>query len=311
MKVAGDRDVSTSAWDRGEVGIWYGAWSAEEWREACRIAPNDPWTVLGGLPHQSFLQWDRPPDINAVRRLEAIGPDDWVVVFLRDRAQFGLARLEPGMYSDETHELNQFYPDLGATEVFKYRRIASSKVFNIMDLPDAYHLLAAQGRGNVHEFHGMRPHVRLLAESDNVEAVQTTLAALPFDELIDFLGASAWESLCTAYLTLVHGFVPTGLSTGLTLPTFDIVGRRVPDGLHIVAQCKKDSGSVAVDDGFTATLRGHEGTYKAFYFAYGGCHGDIPPHTEVIGRVEMLDWVQTEIGAMYRRFLVGDYEHPV
>lgn len=305
MKVAGDHDVSVEAWERGEVGVWYGAWSADEWQEACRAQPDDPWNILREHPHQQELGWNSRPDIGVVRRLEAIGPDDWVVVFLRQRAEFGLAQLEPGMYSHENHALNQPYPDRGAKEVFKFRRIKTSKVFKLMDWPDAYHLLAAQGRGNVHEFHGMRPHVRLLAESESAAMLRATLAALPFDCLIDFLGASAWESLCTAYLTLEQGFVPTGLSTGMTLPTFDIVGRRVPDGLHVFAQCKKNSGSVSIDDGFAAAVSAHNGPYKAFYFAYGGCHGEIPLDTEVIGRAEILLWAQTERGAMYRRFLLG------
>jgi hypothetical protein len=33
MKVAGWRDRSEAAWDRREVGIWYGAWTASDWRD--------------------------------------------------------------------------------------------------------------------------------------------------------------------------------------------------------------------------------------------------------------------------------------
>jgi hypothetical protein len=46
----------------------------------------------------------------------------------------------------------------------------------------------------------------------------------------DLLGASAWESFAFAYLILECEFIPTGLSTGRTLPIADIVGRRRSDG---------------------------------------------------------------------------------
>ncbi len=210
------------------------------------------------------------------------------------------------MFSDDGNPLNQVYDEAGTREVFKYRRLVDRKVFRLSDLPDAYRLISTQGRGNVHEFHGMREHIRLLADSTDSRTVRDTLSGLPFDETVKLLGPSAWESLCTAYLTLEHGFVTTGLSTGRTLPTFDIVGRRVPDGMHIFAQCKKDWQSVAVEDSFTEALATHPGPYKAFYFAYGGCRGPVPAGTEVIGRDKMLKWVETDRGAMYRRFLLGE-----
>lgn len=306
MKVMDRGDVSTEAWDRGEVGIWYGAWSVDEWKQARRESPADPWSEVAKLDHQIALGWDKPPDIPTIDRFEKIGPDDWVVVFLGNRAQFGLAQLEPDMHSADDHVLNQPYPTPGVKEIFKFRRIINTKVFNLPDLPDAYHLLSAQGRSNVHEFHGMRNHVRLLAESKDVQDVRTTVSRMPFDNLIDFLGASAWESVCTAYLTLEHGFVPTGLSTGYTLPTFDIVGRRVPDGMHILAQCKKDPNSVTIEPGFKETIQAYHAPYKAFYFAFGGCQGIIPPQIEVISRIGILAWAETERGSMFRRFIVGE-----
>lgn len=306
MKVRDRGDVSTTAWDRGEVGIWYGAWSAEELKRARQDNPREPWVQINGLEHQQALEWGNSLDISTIERFEKIGPDDWVVVFLSDRAQFGLAHLEPEMHSADDHELNQPYPTPGVKEVFKFRRTINTKVFRIEDLPDAYHLLAAQGRGNVHEFHGMRNHVRLLAESKNVQEVRATLSRMPYDDLIDFLGASAWESVCTAYLTLEHGFVPTGLSTGYTLPIFDIVGRRVPDGLHILAQCKKNPYSVAIDSTFAETLEAYEAPHKAFYFAFGGCHGTVPPSIEIIDRTAILAWAETERGSMFRRFMLGE-----
>jgi hypothetical protein len=128
---------------------------------------------------------------------------------------------------------------------------------------------------------------------------------MPFDELIDVLGASAWESVCTAYLTLECGFVPTGLRTGSTLPVFDIVGRSITDGTHILAQCKKNPGSVGLPEEFRAAIGHHTGAFSAFYFAFGGCHDSVPDNVQVIGRKEILTWAQTHRGAIYRNLLVG------
>jgi hypothetical protein len=302
MKVEGYIDLSTKAWDRGEVGIWYGAWSADEWRTACMTDNADPWRSLRELPHQQALGWGKL-DLGPVRRFESIGPDDWVIVFLREKGAIGLAKLSAGMQSDQQHPLNTGNPEV--SETFKFRKIVNSKTFRLSELPDAYRLLPAQGRGNVHEFHSMYGHVQLLASHETEESIRASLWEMPFDELIGILGASAWESVSTAYLTIEHGFVPTGLSTGYTLPVFDIVGRGVNDGAHILAQCKKHSTSQPIDPDFAEAVSTYTGSCKAFYFCFGGCHGDIPYGVEVIGRQEVLAWAETERGAMYRRFLTG------
>lgn len=309
MKVGGRYERSTQAWDRGEVGAWYGAWTAADWAKA-RVArpgtarPGDLWSFLKDCPNQKQLGWNSTPDIAAVCRLEAIGPDDWVVVFLRDRGEIGLARLEPGLHSEKDHPLNQIYDD-DSFEVFKFRRLVDRKIFPLVELPDAYRLLPAQGRGNLHQFHGMRSHVQLLADHPDAQSVRQALAGMEFDQLIDILGASAWESVCTAYLTLEHSFVPTGLRTGSTLPVLDIVGRSAPSGAYILAQCKKSPGPVPISDDFVAAVGHHSERAMSFYFAFGGCQGTIPENIKVIGKEEILAWVQTERGAMYRGFLVG------
>ena len=305
MKVGGQYDQSRKAWDCGQVGVWYGAWTAMEWSNACLAQPNDPWAILRELPHQQELGWDFTPDIAAIRRLEAIGPEDWVVVFLRDRSEIGLARLKPGLYSEQGHPLNQVYEN-GSFETFKFRRLVDRKTFALAELPDGYRLLPAQGRGNLHQFHGMRGHIRLLADKPDAESVREAIREMPFDQLIDILGASAWESVCTAYLTLERGFVPTGLRTGSTLPVFDIVGRSMTDGTHILAQCKKNPGPVGLPDEFLAGIEHYAGALSAYYFAFGGCHDPVPANVQVVGREQILTWVQTERGAMYRGFLVGD-----
>ena len=305
MKVGGDTERSTAAWERGEAGLWYGAWSAEEWRGAISSRPSDPWSILRDLPAQRALGWGDRLDLSPAVRFEAIGPRDWCVVYLKDRREIGLARLEPGLRSDDDHPLNHDYGG-GRKETFKYRRMVDRKSFKVAELPDAYRLIGAQGRsGNVHRFHAMRTHVRLLAEQGDAAGVRAALNALSFGDLIEALGASAWESLCTAYLILEHGFVPTGLSTGYTLEAVDIVGRRVSDGAHVLAQCKKDGHSVAIEESFLTAIEAQGAGCKAFYFAFGGCHGDVPDHVSVVGRNEMLAWTGTERGRKYKDFLVA------
>lgn len=305
MKVGGDTDFSTAAWDRGEAGVWYGAWSADDWHAAISINPAHPSSVLRDLPVQVALGWGDRLDLSAVRRFEAIGSRDWCVVYLKDRREIALAHLEPGLWSEDDHPLNQDYGG-GRKEVFKYRRMSDRKSFKVAHLPDAYRLIGAQGRsGNVHRFHAMRSHVRLLAEQRDEAGVRRALGALSLSDLIESLGASAWESICTAYLILEHGFVPTGLSIGLTLEAVDIVGRRVNDGAHVLAQCKKDGHSVAIEESFLSAVEAQGAGCQAFYFAFGGCHGDVPDHIRVVGRDEMLAWTDTERGRRYRDFLLG------
>ena len=305
MKVGGDTERSTAAWDRGEAGLWYGAWSADDWRAAVLAAPSDPWSVLRDLPAQRALGWGEQLDLSPIRRFEAIGSRDWCVVYLKDRREIGLARLEPCLRSEDDHPLNYDYGG-GCREIFKYRRLLERKSFRVADLPDAYRLIGAQGRsGNVHRFHAMRAHVRLLAEQSDAAGVRRALSALSFGDLVEALGASAWESLCTAYLILEHGFVPTGLSTGYTLEAVDIVGRRMSDGAHVLAQCKKDGNSVAIEESFLSAIEAQGAGCKSFYFAFGGCHGDVPDHVSVVGRSEMLAWTDTVRGRRYKELLVA------
>lgn len=221
-------------------------------------------------------------------------------MFLPKRHEVGLARLEAGMTSTDDHPLNEAKVDGNGRELFKYRRVLQRKTFKLSELPDAYRLLSQQGRGNIHQFHGMREHVRLLAENSDTFALRAAVRAMPFDRLLDVLGASAWESVSLAYLILEHGFVPTGLSVGRTLKTLDLVGRELPSGARIIAQCQKSPGPVAIETDFKDAVLVHENAPLAFYFAFGGCQDVVPPGIEVVGRSEILTWIKTERGAMYR-----------
>src|SRR5581483_6676759 len=48
-------DHSQEAWDRNEVGIWYGAWSAEDFAKA--ESSKDVAAYLSKLPEQRALGW--------------------------------------------------------------------------------------------------------------------------------------------------------------------------------------------------------------------------------------------------------------
>jgi hypothetical protein len=152
----------------------------------------------------------------------------------------------------------------------------------------------------------MWEHVKILAEHQNEKSVARFIRKRPFDELLDLLGASAWESFSFAYLILEEDFLPTGLSIGRTLPMADIVGRRKSNGSRIVAQCKKGHHPVSIESDFRelATSLGFGGT--AYFFAYGGCYGDVPSNIRVIDRTSALRWAQSGKGKLYRELLLGD-----
>ena len=305
MKLAIRGDLSTKAWDRAEAGVWYGGWSVEDWTQAQLLPGRERVNYLIGVANHQRLGWDPTLNLDAVYRFDAIGPNDWLLVYLRDRAELALAQVEPGLLSRPDHPLNGELVGTGGREIFKYYRLRNQKVFKVPDLPDAYHLLPSQGQGNIHQLLGMHRHVELLVSCADVGAVRAEMAAMPLPELVRFLGAIAWESLCTGYLSLEHGFIHTGLSTGGTLPTFDIVGRRLSDGMHVFAQCKKDPNPVEVQDSFKVALGAHTGPALAFYFAYGGCRGDVPAGVQVFDKDTMLEWLMTDRGRRYRELLLG------
>ena len=93
-------------------------------------------------------------------------------------------------------------------------------------------------------------------------------------------------------LILEKDFVPTRLSTGRTLPTADIVGRRKSDGCHIVAQCKKDATPQPVDPDFLSVSESLALNDAAYYFAYGGWVGEVPKNLQVIDRAFALRWAE-------------------
>src|SRR5687768_16837508 len=93
MKKGGEQDFTREAWERNQVGIWYGAWTVDDWQ----VAQERPDSVqyLQKLPKQVALDWIPTKGyIDTARRFAAIREEDWVIVFYDDRLHFGRVRGE-------------------------------------------------------------------------------------------------------------------------------------------------------------------------------------------------------------------------
>jgi hypothetical protein len=183
------------------------------------------------------------------------------------------------------------------------------KSFKLSHLPPIFLLLPSAGRANVHEVGGTnRKLVKILAESgDEREACDKIADHMKSENWLSFLGPPAWESVCLGYLIVKEGFLPTGLHVGGTLTDFDIIGHN--DKGLILAQCKKDEDPQPIDPRFKEACTKYKETSKAYYFAYGGCKGDLPESVEVVSRERMEEWLnQDEKGKRYRQFLWDTFE---
>src|ERR1700733_14798091 len=118
VKVGYSDDFTKEAWDRDEVGVWYGAWSASDLEDALRENSSDPSAYLKELPCQLDLGWDSV-DVGPAVRFRNITSNDWVVVFLRNDQEIGLAHVCSEVKSSPDHQLNS------NRETFKFRKIAN------------------------------------------------------------------------------------------------------------------------------------------------------------------------------------------
>jgi hypothetical protein len=291
MKDDAQADRSEEGWKRNEVGIWYGAWTADDLAKA---GMDNPLDYLAHVPAQESLPWRLSNNsLNTARRFADIPDGHWVILYFGSKLR--VAKIRGQLRSEPNHPLN-----LSSGEVFKFRHIEAKKEFDLEKLPDVYRLIPSAGRGNVHQFNGnYRELVRLLAESPDEQAVQESIRSRPLEEALDLLGDSGWESLCLGYLILEENFVPTGLLLGRTLKDYDIVGRSFESGQRILAQCKKTPYKVEIEPGFNEASQSLGTVGRAFYFAYEGCTGAVPPTINVITRKEIVDWAGTERGKRY------------
>lgn len=296
IKYGGQGELTREAWERNEVGIWYGAWTVQELKQALKT--NAPLRHLSRANKVGGLKWDMTPKFLAlVKRFIGIEEGDWVIVYFE--GVLGLARVASRLRSSASHPLNR------NGEVFHYRKITRKKTFSLNRLPDAYRVLRSAGRGNVYQLRRGAELASLLGRSSSPADVTRKLKTKPLHDALELLGPTTWESLCEAYLTIEHGFVPTGLATGRTLAGVDIVGRRMRDGARILAQCKKDPRSGGIADGFLEAIADLGKNGIAFYFAYGGCDEQVPRGVEVVDREAILQWSKTARGAKYFNWLFG------
>lgn len=296
IKYGGYEDLTSDAWKKDEVGIWYGAFDSEEFRAALKT--DDPLRYLSKVNQKHGLNWDVPASfLNNAKRFASIEPQDWIVVYFDNKLH--LARVASALLSSQDHPLNR------EGEVFKYRRIKNKKSFSLNRLPDAFRVLRSAGRSNVYQLRSGGELVKLLGDASTESDVTNALRRKSLEEALELLGPTTWESVCLAYLIVEHEFVPAGLALGGTLADVDIVGRRRADGARVLAQCKKDPYPVAIANGFLEAIAdlGKDGI--AFYFAYGGCSGEVPASVKLIDRDAIHAWSNTKFGARYFSWLFG------
>ena len=204
-------------------------------------------------------------------------------------------------------------------ERFHYRRIdpKSKLVFDVADLPDVYRLIRPAGRSNVYHYNKEYRHLlQVLWEGKTAEAVWRRYQDLPLGKWLDEMSAWEWESLCLGYLIQQEHFRPTGLIAGKTLPVFDMVGRSIQGNL-ILAQCKKSTTRHPPTPEFVREwshiTKASKTTTKqqphGFWFAYGGCKGELPPGVRLVGKNEMLAWLESDgkdYLELFRNRLVSD-----
>ena len=287
-----DENLAKSAWMRNEVGIWYGRFSADDWYKSQLKNPNKQFRYLAKLRQPKGRGKFRRTDFNTAKRFTSIKEDDWVVVFFDDSLH--LARVRGGLKSSPKHSMNI------NGEIFKYRKIVDKKSFQLSRLPDPYRLISAMGRANVHEFSQTRTLIKFLAENKNEKSAIRAISSRPIMEWLDLLGPAQWESFCLGYLIITEGFVPTGLGTGRTLPTLDIVGRN-KRGVRVMAQCKKDSNPLRIPADFINACEDMKKKALVYFFAYGGVIGNSknPKWIKVVSRGKMQRWVKTTAGRKY------------
>lgn len=291
-----EEDFTRRAWERNEVGIWYGAWTAEDFEIA--LQQDDPKDSLNRIQNEKGLAWEiSNGSIHTARRFfHEIKSRDWVVVCFDGQLHLGQIA-DSTVSSDQHHELNQ------GGEYWKFRKIApeSKKSFHLLELPDFYLLIPQAGQGNVFQYQGNnRLAVEILAESRDVSDVERRFINKEIEERLDFMGPKAWESFCLGYLILTEDFLPTGVSTGGTLQAFDIVGYSRRGKIRVIAQCKKDPSPQPIAKSFIAFAEKAGVTMRAMYFAYSGCT-DSHPNVEVISieQEPLKSWIRSDVGKQY------------
>lgn len=301
MKYGADgKDFSKRVWNESLVGIWFGSWDVADLYaayEAYRPKQNHEVTnqeiekyvntVLRERELPENMQSSFVPTIKAFDELPA---STWVFTYFDGHLHFGqIADVNP--YDEPRFDWNE--------EHFKAKWVENRKSFEVAKLPDAFRLLASAGQQTLHQVRSYEKLVSILIEAEDVDDALLAIRRLSLPEWIDALGSKGWESICTAYLILEHGFLPTGLLTGGTLADFDIVGHDL-DGTAIYGQCKKSPTpyrfSAKDEEAFMSLPHGA----KKFFFPYAGPEESPLIGVSVIPYRIIRKWFETtETGRKY------------
>ena len=294
-----EHEVTEQAWKKNLIGIWYGAWTAEDFNKAISLRTSDPIEYLTNLPAQKALDWGGPfPKrfFDTAMRFWSIGEEDWVFTYFADAIH--LAHVCSVASTSRKSEFNF------DGEIFKFREVEDKKSFELSKLPDSFRRLTMSGRSNVHGVPSVSVLIEILANSKNEKEATSAFGKLDWESWMDALGPEGWESLSLGYLIWEESFVPGGLKIGATLPVFDIVGKS-RSGVHILAQCKKDPNPITLDDTFLEACTAIDHDSKLFLFAYSGCK-NAPSKVEVVTGEGLRHWFDSSAhGREYRRLLHG------
>ncbi|MBX9658196.1 MAG: hypothetical protein K2X00_06480 [Nitrospiraceae bacterium] len=306
-------DYSKQALDHGQVGIWYGAWTADDLNDAKSLG-NDRWaeylnmnvsaqkSLVTQLKAEGVKGQIGKHEIDTIKRFIDIPKEDWVVVCIG--SQIHLAHVQGALESDLSiaNCLNREHPKTNnpkIKEVWKFRRLTSEQLtFDLAKLPDFYLLIPQAGRGNIFRLSAYREALQILTKHSTEKGVREEFEDMGPEARLNLLGPKEWESFCLGYLIIEERFLPTGLVVGGTLKALDIVGRDERENTQILAQCKKDQGEITVEQEFRKAAEGREPGAKVFYFAYGGCK-DKPAYMHAIGKKEIIEWASSGKGKKY------------
>ena len=288
-------NLTADAWQKGVIGIWYGAWTPADLAATTHRSPTDAAKSLSRLPNQKKLDWGlSSKHVDVIRRFSEIKANDWVFTYFDQSLHLGQ------VVSKAISEVTSLWR---AGEPFKARKIKNCKSFSLDSLPESFRLLSSAGRGTLHQVGATRVLVEMLAKAKSSAEVTLAYRQLDWREWLEALGPKGWETLCLGYLIEQEDFLPTGVGIGGTLADFDIVGR-ARSGTRILAQCKKSPTThlVSPEERETYIQTKHS---KVYLFAYNGASGS-PDHVSVVTGDDIQRWFKKEsVGRRYLKLLTS------
>jgi hypothetical protein len=289
-----DEDFTKRVWEQGLVGIWFGSWDIDDLYAAYRAyrpKKNNEVTNLEIERYINKLLIDRGLPNNMRAKFvptiktfdEELDEDVWVFTYFDGALHFGqIADINPR--DDPRFDCEK--------EHFKVKPIKNCKSFDVAKLPDAFRLLASAGQQTLHQLKSYEVLVSILIAATDEDDALAAIRSLSLPDWIDALGPKGWESVCTAYLILEHGFLPTGLLVGGTLADFDIVGHDL-DGVAIYAQCKKKPTPYQFSEQDRQNFAILPAETKKFFFPYAGPAEWPLSGVSVVPYSRIREWFET------------------